>query len=618
MKKEGSITIYFCFILVSVLLVVSIATESARVGIAQAECKTFTTMAGESVLAGYARQVFEDYGILLVWEKNSVEEEIEKSLQANINMADLEESGTNFLKTDVAEVEALEKNYITDNGGENFVRQVIRYMKYGGFLEEVEALVQAQKNEEGSSSKDGTKISPDMVAKESQEVIDLATGLRKELKRFKDISELQEQFEETKKIFRRVRKKRQQGKKIASTVLNQLIEHINDLEFTIKNKKDHTSGLLFSMEEYISKRDDFVKKMNLEDTKKDFVDENLDLVKNVKDKLEKMKELSVSIDSDLTPEMIEELSDDFKEIQKVLKLIEKIHLEETGKSEREESLYKKAKRFLKDGALSFVIEDVSKVSEKTIPDSDLPSKEIDTKSKSAKKIEIKAMLAVYAGLQFGNYTKTKEDTCLKYEVEYLIGGEDNDKDNLLNTAGKLLLTRNVVCLAYLLTDRQKMSEVEGIAVAVSTAFGLPFLEPIVKGVLVEAWSLAEAASDVKMLLDSKKVPLLKTGDNWNTDLESLSGEEEEQKNGLTYLQYCELLILAQSGQKTVNRIMDLIQVNIQKRYQSAFSMKNCIAGVHIRTSFVIHPLFLAKPFQSKLISGKKSGYRYQCEYQNEY
>ena len=236
MKKEGSITIYFCFILVSVLLVVSIATESARVGIAQAECKTFTTMAGESVLAGYARQVFEDYGILLVWEKNSVEEEIEKSLQANINMADLEESGTNFLKTDVAEVEALEKNYITDNGGENFVRQVIRYMKYGGFLEEVEALVQAQKNEEGSSSKDGTKISPDMVAKESQEVIDLATGLRKELKRFKDISELQEQFEETKKIFRRVRKKRQQGKKIASTVLNQLIEHINDLEFTIKNK----------------------------------------------------------------------------------------------------------------------------------------------------------------------------------------------------------------------------------------------------------------------------------------------------------------------------------------------------------------------------------------------
>ena len=42
-------------------------------------------MAGDSVLAGYARQVYDEYGILLVWETTPLKEQLKKYIQANIN-----------------------------------------------------------------------------------------------------------------------------------------------------------------------------------------------------------------------------------------------------------------------------------------------------------------------------------------------------------------------------------------------------------------------------------------------------------------------------------------------------------------------------------------------------
>ena len=58
--KKASITIYLSLIFVTVLLLISIIIESARMNMVQSECKTFTYLATDSVLAGYARQVYED------------------------------------------------------------------------------------------------------------------------------------------------------------------------------------------------------------------------------------------------------------------------------------------------------------------------------------------------------------------------------------------------------------------------------------------------------------------------------------------------------------------------------------------------------------------------------
>ena len=132
--KKGSITIYISIILVSVILVVSVISESARVSVVQSQSKAFTYMAADSVMAQYARQIYEDYGILLVWENESVKEQMKKYIQANINMADLNVKGSNFMGTNLLNLKIQEIEYVTENGGENLIKQIGEYVKYSELL----------------------------------------------------------------------------------------------------------------------------------------------------------------------------------------------------------------------------------------------------------------------------------------------------------------------------------------------------------------------------------------------------------------------------------------------------------------------------------------------------
>ena len=58
MKVKGSITIYLSMILISVMLLVNVIGESARISAVQAQIKSYTYMSAESALAGYGRQVY--------------------------------------------------------------------------------------------------------------------------------------------------------------------------------------------------------------------------------------------------------------------------------------------------------------------------------------------------------------------------------------------------------------------------------------------------------------------------------------------------------------------------------------------------------------------------------
>lgn len=58
-------------------------------------------------------------------------------------------------------------------------------------------------------------------------------------------------------------------------------------------------------------------------------------------------------------------------------------------------------------------------------------------------------------MYFNNYAKISEygndDTALKYEMEYILNGNLNDKDNLTETIKKLVEVRNLSNGAYFIT-----------------------------------------------------------------------------------------------------------------------------------------------------------------------
>lgn len=167
----------------------------------------------------------------------------------------------------------------------------------------------------------------------------------------------------------------------------------------------------------------------------------------------------------------------------------------------------------------------------------------------------------YIELYFNNYAKISEygndDTALKYEMEYILNGNLNDKDNLTETIKKLVEVRNLSNGAYLITDGEKMQEITTLAETVATAIGMPFLTPVAQAVIIEAWALTEAVIDVRQLLNGEKVPIVKNSENWNSSIKNIGTFEDGRKNntGLTYTQYLQTMIMTQKTKNTVFRTM---------------------------------------------------------------
>ena len=109
MRLKASVTIFLSLVITVVIVVVCTVIESARISVSQMEGKAATYMAVESVFAGYGKQLYQDYGILLAWEQEPLGNQVTRYMQDNINMADLNEPGLNFLGTNLVNLEVTGK-----------------------------------------------------------------------------------------------------------------------------------------------------------------------------------------------------------------------------------------------------------------------------------------------------------------------------------------------------------------------------------------------------------------------------------------------------------------------------------------------------------------------------
>ena len=96
MRLKASVTIFLSLVITVVIVVVCTVIESARISVSQMEGKAATYMAVESVFAGYGKQLYQDYGILLAWEQEPLGNQVTRYMQDNINMADLDFKNVNI------------------------------------------------------------------------------------------------------------------------------------------------------------------------------------------------------------------------------------------------------------------------------------------------------------------------------------------------------------------------------------------------------------------------------------------------------------------------------------------------------------------------------------------
>ena len=165
----------------------------------------------------------------------------------------------------------------------------------------------------------------------------------------------------------------------------------------------------------------------------------------------------------------------------------------------------------------------------------------------------------YALHYFGNYV-TKQEGYFRCQLEYILQGETSDEENLRQTKQELFFLRTAMNLVELQRDETKKEAISAMAMAAA-----PVPYPVAYGLLSAAVSAVDAGEDVKTLMNGGDVSLLQ-----------LNGEEQPLK--LSYEDHLYVLLFLRSKETKVLRMMDLIQLDLQKRYGNDFSLEELCGG----------------------------------------
>lgn len=241
--------------------------------------------------------------------------------------------------------------------------------------------------------------------------------------------------------------------------------------------------------------------------------------------------------------------------------------------------------------LRVVFTDISEISTSILNKNILPeNREINRGNYSPKQEEnitdillFKQYLMTYCGM----YTKKASDTVLSYEVEYLLSGNESDSENLESIVNRILLLREASNIAALYSDEKRMSVIKAVCSGLSDVILNPELEPALEALTVFIWSYFESISDLRTLLDGKRVPFFKESSDWQTELSFDGGNAvpAEYEDGLSYEDYLRIFLLAADKEKLSMRFLNLVEANVRNKNGTDFTIDSCFDAWEV-TAFV--------------------------------
>jgi len=201
------------------------------------------------------------------------------------------------------------------------------------------------------------------------------------------------------------------------------------------------------------------------------------------------------------------------------------------------------------------------------------------------------LLDAYLAEKCGCWQREKEGSRLSYELEYILFGKESDRDNLTSMAKELLLVRTVCNAAFLAEDGARRAAAESFALGISVVTANPALKEVFTAAVLLAWSYVESVQDVKTLLAGGKVPLVKTGADWSTDVDdilrpgSLTGRREGGR-GLSYGDYLQIFLYLVPEKTKTARFLDVCEADIRCTEGNAnFRIDWCLDAFVVRAEY---------------------------------
>jgi hypothetical protein len=577
--QKGSMTVWTVLVLGSILSFLLLVLTGISVKTQKTMANHIVSQATDASMASYCKELFEDYGLLFTLEDNT-EAEITSRLGKDKVISNLKQTDYQA-----------ELVYATDQQASTFREQVCSYMQDKVTEQVIETLLKNANMIDGDAKEGESCEDTSQLEEEEDKITDLTEKLEKELKtlskkegdvyyELNKISGLVDDTLEEKNLS----KQKKLWKKVQS--------EWPVLKKTVRDIKKKIETALADIEEYETYKNES-SSLAVEKSSED--DAIIRSKKELKKALKQLKELQQYMEGKGTitlgqTETIKTEVEAYKTKFSNWKIVSTTFEKTSG----DDSLYDQIKALLTEGKLALVVKDVSKLSNQTIDTQNLPSGFLNESgwTETDSTLYEKALCSQYLVTYFGNYVNKKSNTALAYEMEYVLGGQARDKDNLSAVVDKLFLVREGVNLVSLLADSSKRSQVSTLALTLVGWTGIVVLKYIAEGIIVAAWSMAESAVDIKTLLAGGKVKLVKGKSDWKLSLENMLNVDsvEGDKNsseGLSYSQYLQCLILLSDDYKVWGRTMDLIQLNMQKRYSSDFYFSKCISEIKATASFKI-------------------------------
>ncbi len=179
----------------------------------------------------------------------------------------------------------------------------------------------------------------------------------------------------------------------------------------------------------------------------------------------------------------------------------------------------------------------------------------------------------------GNYLRNKPDSVLTYQTEYLVTGKGSDSDNLAGVARRIMVLREAANMITLTSDSGKMETIDGICAAIAAALTVPEAADILKAIVIAFWVNYESLTDMNVIFAGGKIPLIKTSDQWITDLNSAlygGNNADSSDDGLSYEDYLRIFVYMTGEEKLLMRLSDIIEMDIRSTPGNEyFRLDNC-------------------------------------------
>jgi hypothetical protein len=638
-REKGSITIFASLLMLLLLAILCTTLESARIAGMKAMMTTAGDAAGFSVFSEYNNQLLEEYELFFLEDSG----QLESSLKEYLSYYENPLKGLNGIygstyypfEVENIEVEKIEK--ALDNKAFPVEKEITNVMKN---IETKEILSKLTTSFGWMKKAENISSYMDQWMEKARDILKVQEMVTDVYEKCKDTKQSYEVLEDQ---IVGVKNNIEEYNKAIDTENETLMEvYQSQISVSVENFNTQKTVLLKQLnttktviDTYIKKSEELNQSLTSMDTVEEVETQDIsDFINQENENLKKMKLLStqgqnninlvnglenIKEDSDIVS--VEKAVAQWEENLKNYKEMAVEQQKTTSTKLKDFNLLDTVKQVMTEGVLSLVVEDIDTLSKREFTTENFPSKESNVKN-SQTSVADQAVNAVLLNEYLLKYmpnfmTKNTED--VQYDLEYVIGGKTSDKENLAVVVDKLVMLRQAMNYVYLLSDTEKKTLAQEMAMAVLGVASVTVVTvPVVTTLILMSWAYAESICDVKAMLAGQKVSFLKSKAEWNLSLENVTkgtkswSSDKKSDKGLSYEEYLRILLYFQTRDSKIYRALDMIQLNISKEIPQ-FQIKNCIYHLEANATLRAKPMFLSFPFVEKMMSGNMNYYTFSTK-----